>query len=77
MWEQALLSILVLKAKETKALEILDEQDVDISSPFPMKWLTTRNKISKDFPIWLIPCVEYYYDTYKFFDQRWIRFNQW
>jgi hypothetical protein len=73
---QSVLGGLLFKAQIESRL-ILTDHEVDISSAHPIRWLTTRNKIKPTFPAWALPLSEWYYDTYKFFDQHAIAFNRW
>ena len=75
MYDQALLGCLLLGA-ETRGEITLNTEDVDISSPNPMHWLTTRNKIPTDRPLWTLPLYGLWHDSYKTIDQalhRWHR----
>ncbi len=56
--EQAVLSVLVLQAIAAGHLA-LTAADVDISSPAPAQWVSTRHKVSPAFPTWADPAVQF------------------
>ncbi len=75
MNDQAVFSGLVLTARHNGILE-LNEDFIDISAPDPMPWMSTRNKLPPNFPVWADPLARAWYATYKFIDQNWIAFNR-
>jgi Protein of unknown function (DUF1647) len=74
--EQALLSALLYKA-EREGLLTLNQDDVDISSGRPMRWITTRNKVETYVPRWADGAVRLYYHAWKGADQFLHRFKDW
>ncbi len=74
--EQALLSILLFRYQRQGRLG-LGEGEIDISSPRPFRWLSTRNKVAAWVPEWADPICRFYYFAYKTGDQAWLRLQQW
>lgn len=74
--EQAILSALLYKA-EAQGLITLNQDEVDISSGRPMRWLTTRNKVWAWLPRIADPICRLYYWLYKAGDQFNHRFWDW
>ena len=68
MHDQALLSALVLP-KVMQGDIVLPHEDIDISSGMPIQFMSTRNKVSPDTPVWADPFVRAYYWAYKTLDQ--------
>lgn len=68
--EQALLTIL-LYACEAKGGITLPDAEIDISSARPVRWMSSRNKVSSRAPVWTDPLIRLYYWTYKTAD-RWL-----
>lgn len=73
--EQALLSILIFRHSLDGSLTV-NPGEIDISSPSPVRWLTTRNKVSPKLPAWSDAFVRAYYTTYKTIDQAMIRLRR-
>lgn len=73
--EQALLSILLFKYERAGGIGLTDEE-IDISSPSPVRWITTRNKVPEGMPLWADPFVRLYYFFYKTLDQAWLGFRK-
>jgi hypothetical protein len=73
--EQALLSILLFKYERAGGLG-LSRGEIDISSPAPVKWITTRNKVPNWVPVWADMAPRLYYFAYKTLDQAWLGFQQ-
>ncbi len=73
--EQALLSILIFRSSLDGRL-IVNPGEIDISSPTPVRWLTTRHKVSPKFPTWSDALVRAYYASYKTIDQAMIRLRR-
>lgn len=74
--DQSLLSCLLFAAAERGEIE-LAVFDVDISSPRPVSFLSTRNKMPSGMPAWADPFVRAYYATAKYLDQRLHRIDRW
>ncbi|HTZ21965.1 MAG TPA: hypothetical protein VMC06_13860 [Opitutaceae bacterium] len=70
--EQALWSILIYQAAARGELE-LNPGEIDISSPDPVRWLSTRNKVPAWCPTLVDPLVCAYYASYKFADRLVLR----
>jgi hypothetical protein len=73
--EQALLSILLFKYERLGGIGLSDGE-IDISSPSPVKWITTRNKVPNWVPVWAGLMPRLYYFFYKTLDQAWLGFQQ-
>jgi hypothetical protein len=73
--EQALLSILLFKYSREGRIG-LGEEEIDISSASPVRWITTRNKVGAGVPIWADPAIRLYYFFYKTLDQAWLGFQR-
>jgi hypothetical protein len=74
--EQALLTALLCKA-EAQGLISLTQDEVDISSGGPMRWITTRNKVQPWMPRAADGLVRLYYYLWKSGDQFNHRFRDW
>lgn len=74
--EQAVLSALLYTA-EAEGLITLNQDEVDISSGRPVKWLSTRNKVRPGVPRLADPLVRLYYYVWKGADQANHRFRDW
>jgi hypothetical protein len=72
MNDQAVLNALVLPLVDRGEITLPDH-DVDISSGTPIRFMSTRNKLGPDAPLWLDPLARAYYWTYKTIDQWLIR----
>jgi hypothetical protein len=70
--EQALLSLLIYQAVARGELE-LNPGEIDISSPCPVRWLSTRNKVPAGCPTFADPLVRAYYASAKFADRLALR----
>jgi hypothetical protein len=73
--DQALLSILLFKYERQGEIG-LSEDEIDISSPTPVRWVSTRNKVSNGVPVWADPLVRLHYFFDKTLDQAWLRFQR-
>jgi hypothetical protein len=73
--EQALLSILLFEYSREGRIR-LGEEEIDISSPAPARWITTRNKVGPGVPLWADPAIRLYYFFYKTLDQAWLGFQR-
>jgi len=73
--EQALLTILLFKYERAGGIGLSDGE-IDISSPSPVRWITTRNKVPNWVPVWADPAPRTYYFFYKTLDQAWLGFQQ-
>jgi hypothetical protein len=58
--EQAILSILVLAAAAAGRLAF-PPGDIDISSPTPVRWLRSRQKVPRDWPAWADPLASLWF----------------
>jgi hypothetical protein len=75
-YDQALLSGSIFKAVHTGDLH-LSREEIDIGSSRPVRWMTSRNKVSPDVPVWMDPAVRLYYAAYKWLDVHWLRASRW
>lgn len=66
--EQAVLSVLVLQAIAAGRIA-LNAADVDISSPAPARWVSTRHKVPGWLPAWAGPGLQLVQRTEKTIDQ--------
>lgn len=73
--EQAVLSLLILRCLAAGELT-LDPGDIDISSPSPVPWLGSREKLPPHWPAWADPLAWLYYRTYAAADQFLIRLRR-
>jgi len=73
--EQAVLSVLLLKAQFAGELE-LNPGEIDISSTRPVRWMTSRNKLPDWLPRWADPLARACYGSYKRLDQLALRFER-
>lgn len=73
--EQALLSILLFRYSREGRIG-LGEEEIDISSARPARWITTRNKVGPLMPLWADPAIRLYYFLYKTLDQAWLGFQR-
>jgi hypothetical protein len=71
-YDQALLSGEIFKAVKARALP-LSLEEIDIGSSRPVRWMTSRNKVSPNVPVWMDPAVRFYYAAYKWMDVHWLR----
>lgn len=67
-FDQALLSILVHRRIHDRELDSAMD-DIDISSPSPARWMTSRNKTPVTVPTWVDPLVRAGYKVTKTVDQ--------
>lgn len=66
-FDQSLLSLLLYEAQE-KGLVKLTTDSLDISSPNPVPFLRTRNKVKSWIPLAADPMVRFYYWCYRVMD---------
>lgn len=66
--EQTLLGLLLYKFQAEGVLTP-NEGEIDLSCRAPVRWMTSRNKVAPDAPIWADPLVRAYYGAYKAVDQ--------
>ena len=52
------------------------EDEIDISSASPVRWISTRNKVGNGAPLWADPLVRLYYFFDKTLDQAWLGFQR-
>jgi hypothetical protein len=74
--EQALLSILFYRDMEAGRLRPAKDE-IDISSGRPLSWLSSRNKVGPQVPLWADPFIRFYYRSYKAVDQALWRWRNW
>ena len=76
--DQALLNCLLLSAAAKGEIKLSDDE-VDISSSWPARDITTRNRVSPNVPTWADPAVRAWFWAYKTADQwnhRWQKFSK-
>ena len=74
--DQALLSTIVQPMSSTGQLR-LPEEDIDISSGRPIRFMSSRNKLRQSFPEWADVFARVYYAIWKTVDQALIRKELW
>jgi hypothetical protein len=74
--EQALLSILLYREEEAGRLR-LGHDEIDVSSGRPLTWMSSRNKVGEEAPLWADPFVRLYHRGYKILDQALWRWRNW
>ncbi|WP_249694781.1 hypothetical protein [Stappia sp. WLB 29] len=72
--DQAILSILLFRAEAAGHL-VLNEGDIDISSPRPVRWMSSRNKLDPARPRWSDPLARLWYRLYKAGDRANLRWQ--
>jgi hypothetical protein len=75
MWEQAILTILLFQAEARGEIR-LGDGEVDISSPRPVRWLSTRNRVPEGLPHGLGVAFRLYRSAWKAADRRLIAWNR-
>jgi hypothetical protein len=71
--DQAVLTILLFRFEREGRLR-LNAGEIDISSAWPVRWMSSRNKIAAHRPLWMDPLVRAGYRAYKTADRlnlRW------
>lgn len=71
--DQTMLTILLYEAA-TRGEITLGDEEIDISSCRPIRWMSSRNKLPPEFPLWADPLARAYHVTYKFFDRLNLRY---
>ena len=66
--DQALLSIVMLTMEAAGELTLNDDE-IDISSHRPARWMSSRNKVPPRLPVWLDPAARAFYAVYKTADR--------
>jgi hypothetical protein len=74
--DQSMLSVLLYAAAATGELAVNDEE-IDISSRHPVRWMSSRNKVPPWLPTWADPFARLYYATYKTADRVALSYNHW
>ena len=72
---QAVITALLCRAEREHDLAIGDEE-IDISSWKPVRWISTRNKVAAWMPLSLDPLVRTYYAVAKRVDRAAIRLRR-
>jgi len=75
-FDQALLSAVIFKAVKDGELH-LSQEEIDISSRRPIRWMSSRNKVAPDMPPSADFAVRAYYAAYKLLDRWWLRACHW
>lgn len=76
MNDQAVMNALALPLV-CKGVLTLPEQDVDISSGTPIAFMSTRNKVRANLPLWADPLARLWYRVDKVSDQAMHRLRNW
>jgi hypothetical protein len=71
-WDQALLTNLLYAAEREHGL-VLQDDEVDISSIHPVRWVSTRNVVPTWVPLAADPLVRAFYATFKQLDRVLLR----
>ena len=71
-FDQALLSAVIFKAVRDGTLH-LSQEEIDISSRRPIRWMSSRNKVAPNIPFCADFAVRAYYANYKWLDRLWLR----
>ena len=71
-WDQALLTNLLYAFEREHGL-VLQDDEVDISSIHPVRWVSTRNVVPTWIPLTADPLVRAFYATYKHVDRMLLR----
>jgi hypothetical protein len=71
-WDQALLTNLLYAFEREHGL-VLQDDEVDISSIHPVRWVSTRNVVPTWIPLTADPLVRAFYTTYKQVDRMLLR----
>jgi Protein of unknown function (DUF1647) len=74
-FDQALITALLYRAEREQGLAVGDEE-IDISSWRPVRWISTRNKVAAWIPLGLDPLVRLYYAVVKRVDRLAIRMRR-
>lgn len=75
-FDQSLLSILVYRAVQASELT-LNPGEIDISCASPVRWLSTRNKVSTSLPRWADPFARLWFFWFKCLDRLLLRARHW
>lgn len=74
--EQALLTWLAYAAEARGELRLTGEE-IDVSSASPVRWMTSRNFVSNDVPLWAGGLVRLRHAAYKRIDQALWKLKRW
>lgn len=74
-FDQTLFTALLLSAQWRGEITLGDEE-VDISSIAPIRYLTTRNKLPPNLPLWLDPAARAYWRLWKAMDRLGLRLEK-
>jgi hypothetical protein len=74
--EQSLLTILLHRLAADGEIELNDDE-IDISSRAPIRWMTSRNKVPAALPRWADPLARAYFWGYKTADRQAWRMKHW
>jgi len=73
--DQALLTLLLIDAARNEGIQ-LTEDEIDVGSSCPIRWLSVRNKVSNSVPIMFDPWVRLFYRFHKWKKRRGHRARQ-
>jgi len=74
--EQSLLGLLLYRF-QSEGLLTLNDGEIDLSCPTPVRWMSSRNKVSPGTPLWADPIMRAYYRVHKALDQALWAFEHW
>ena len=74
-FDQAIITALVYRAAREQGLAVGNEE-IDISSSKPVRWISTRNKVAEWMPLSFDPLVRLYYAVAKRVDRAAIRLRR-
>jgi hypothetical protein len=70
--DQALLTILLNDMAQAGQIELGDDE-IDISSIRPVRWMSSRQRVPPWLPLWADPLARAAYRVYKMLDRWWLR----
>jgi len=74
--DQSLLGILLYRLQRAGAL-VLNDDEIDISSRAPVRWMTSRNRVPTWLPRWADPFARAYFAIYKTLDRWNLSYRHW
>ena len=74
-YDQSLLGILLARAARRGAIRLTDDE-IDVSSPAPVRWIATRQRVAPWVPLAFDPAVRAWYGTVKAIDRAVIRLKR-
>ena len=74
-WDQAILTVLLYQFEAREGVALCADE-IDITSANPAPWLSTRNKLRPDAPVWADPIYRAFFAAQKTLDQTSVRVQQ-